>query len=187
MCKAGSYDEVGTMMERVESGYGRLDVLVNNAGVHCGGRIQHLPVEDWDLVLRTHLYGSFHCAKAAVPLMRTAGGGSIVNVISVVGVRGFPGDVAYSSAKAGMIGMTKSLALELVRYGIRVNAVAPGFVATEMTEALSEEGSEAVQSMVPMGRPAEPEEVAGVVSFLSGPEASYVTGATYAVDGGVLA
>jgi 3-oxoacyl-[acyl-carrier protein] reductase len=121
--------------------------------------------------------------------MRAAGGGSIVNVISVLGVvRCFPGDVAYSSAKARMVGMTRSLALELVRYGIRVNnAVAPGFVATEMTEALSEKGSEAVRNMVPMGRPAEPGEVAGVVSFLSGHEASYVTGAVYPVDGGILA
>ena len=183
----GSYEEVRAMMERVESKHGHLDVLVNNAGVHRGGRIQHLAVEDWDLVLRTHLYGSFYCAKEAVSLMRTAGGGRIVNVVSVVGVRGFPGDSAYASAKAGMIGMTRSLALELVRYGILVNAVAPGYVATGMTEDLSEEGREALQNMVPMGRPAEPEEVASLVLFLSGPEASYVTGATYAVDGGILA
>ncbi len=175
------------MMGRVESEHGRLDVLVNNAGVHRGGRVQHLAVEDWDLVLRTHLYGSFYCAKEAVPLMRAAGGGRIVNVVSVVGARGFPGDSAYASAKAGMIGMTRSLALELVRYGILVNAVAPGYVATGMTEDLSEEGREALQNMVPMGRPAEPEEVASLVLFLSGPEASYVTGATYAVDGGILA
>ena len=184
----GSYEEVRAMMGRVESEHGRLDVLVNNAGVHRGGRVQHLAVEDWDLVLRTHLYGSFYCAKEAVSLMRTAGGGRIVNVVSVVGARGFPGDTAYASAKAGMIGMTRSLALELVRYGILVNAVAPGYVATGMTEDLSEDGSrEALQNMVPMGRPAEPEEVASFVLFLSGPEASYVTGATYAVDGGILA
>lgn len=183
----GSYEEVRAMMERVESEHGHLDVLVNNAGVHRGGRVQHLAVEDWDLVLRTHLYGSFYCAKEAVPLMRAVGGGRIVNVVSVVGARGFPGDSAYASAKAGMIGLTKSLALELVRYGILVNAVAPGYVATEMTEDLSEEGREALQNMVPIGRPAEPEEVASLVSFLSGPEASYVTGATYAVDGGILA
>ena len=183
----GSYEEVRAMMGRVESEHGRLDVLVNNAGVHRGGRVQHLAVEDWDLVLRTHLYGSFYCAKEAVALMRAAGGGRIVNVVSVVGARGFPGDSAYASAKAGMIGMTRSLALELVRYGILVNAVAPGYVATGMTEDLSEEGREALQNMVPMGRPAEPEEVASLVLFLSGPEASYVTGATYAVDGGILA
>ncbi len=183
----GSYEEVRAMMGRVESEHGRLDVLVNNAGVHRGGRVQHLAVEDWDLVLRTHLYGSFYCAKEAVPLMRAAGGGRIVNVVSVVGARGFPGDTAYASAKAGMIGMTRSLALELVRYGILVNAVAPGYVATGMTEDLSEEGREALQNMVPMGRPAEPEEVASLVLFLSGPEASYVTGTTYAVDGGILA
>ena len=183
----GSYEEVRAMMGRVESEHGRLDVLVNNAGVHRGGRVQHLAVEDWDLVLRTHLYGSFYCAKEAVPLMRAAGGGRIVNVVSVVGARGFPGDTAYASAKAGMIGMTRSLALELVRYRILVNAVAPGYVATGMTEDLSEEGREALQNMVPMGRPAEPEEVASLVLFLSGPEASYVTGTTYAVDGGILA
>jgi 3-oxoacyl-[acyl-carrier protein] reductase len=183
----GSYEEVQSMMERVESEHGHLDVLVNNAGVHRGGRVQHLTVEDWDLVLRTHLYGSFYCAKEAVPLMRAVGGGRIVNVVSVVGARGFPGDSAYASAKAGMIGMTRSLALELVKYGILVNAVAPGYVATEMTEDLSEEGREALQNMVPMGHPAEPEEVASLVSFLSGPEASYITGATYAVDGGILA
>ena len=183
----GSYEEVRAMMGRVESEHGRLDVLANNAGVHRGGRVQHLSVEDWDLVLRTHLYGSFYCVKEAVPLMRAAGGGRIVNVVSVVGARGFPGDSAYASAKAGMIGLTRSLALEFVRYGILVNAVAPGYVATGMTEDLSEEGREALQNMVPMGRPAEPEEVASLVSFLSGPEASYVTGATYAVDGGILA
>ena len=183
----GSYEEVRAMMGRVESEHGRLDELVNNAGVHRGGRVQHLAVEDWDLVLRTHLYGSFYCAKEAVSLMRAAGGGRIVNVVSVVGARGFPGDSAYASAKAGMIGMTRSLALELVRYGILVNAVAPGYVATGMTEDLSEEGREALQNMVPMGRPAEPEEVASLVLFLSGSEASYVTGATYAVDGGILA
>ena len=175
------------MMGRVESEHGRLDVLANNAGVHRGGRVQHLAVEDWDLVLRTHLYGSFYCAKEAVPLMQAAGGGRIVNVVSVVGARGFPGDSVYASAKAGMIGMTRSLAQELVRYGILVNAVAPGYVATGMTEDLSEEGREALQNMVPMGRLAEPEEVASLVLFLSGPEASYVTGATYAVDGGILA
>lgn len=183
----GSYEEVRAMMGQVESEHGHLDVLVNNAGVHRGGRVQHLAVEDWDLVLRTHLYGSFYCAKEAVPLMRAAGGGRIVNVVSVVGARGFPGDSAYASAKAGMIGLTRSLALELVKYGILVNAVAPGYVATEMTEELSEEGREALQNMVPIGRPAEPEEVASLVSFLSGPEASYITGATYAVDGGILA
>ncbi|MHB1710308.1 MAG: 3-oxoacyl-ACP reductase family protein [Acidimicrobiales bacterium] len=176
-------DEVDAAFARIEAELGPVGVLVNNAGLHIGGRIQAFAVEDWHRVVGTCLTGAFLCARRAVPEMVARRGGRIVNVTSVVGVNGYPGDAAYASAKAGMIGLTKALALELARDGIAVNAVAPGFVDTEMTRALAPSVLEQVARSIPARRQGSTEEIAQAVEFLvTGPE--YITGTVLTIDGG---
>lgn len=167
----------------VERVPGAVDVLVNAAGVHRGGRVEQLGDAAWAEVLATNLTGAFTTARAVLPLL--ADGAAIVNIGAVVGLRGYPGDVAYGSAKAGLSGLTQTLAMELAPRGIRVNLVVPGFVDTEMTAGLTDASRATIVDGIPMGRPGRADEIADVVWAVAG--ASYMTGSTVAVDGGLLA
>jgi len=170
-------------MALVEQSSGSVDVLVQSAGVHRGGRLDRLGDDAWEEVLATNLGGAFRVARAARPLLTE--GSCIVNIGAVVGLRGYPGDAAYGSAKAGLAGLTATLAMELAADGVRVNLVVPGFVDTTMTAGLSGASRSAVVDGIPMGRPGRPEEIADVVWAVAG--ATYMTGSTVAVDGGLLA
>ena len=165
---------------------GRLDILVNNAGITRDNLAMRLNEEDWDAVLDTNLKGAFFCAKAALrPLLRAREAGRIVNISSVAGLVGNAGQANYAAAKAGLLGLTKSLAREVASRGITVNAVAPGFVTTEMTDALPEELREAAVKAIPLGRFGAPEDIAEAVAFLASPAARYITGQVLSVDGGM--
>jgi len=179
-----NYASIQRMIKEIESQFGRIDVLVNNAGQHRGRAIHKLPLEDWDTVLYSHLFGAFYCCREVIPLMLKQGYGRIVNISSVVGTRGWAGDCAYAAAKAGMIGLTKSLAREVATKGINVNAIICGFVRTDMTAGVNEKNIKMIESMIPMNRPAKPSEIAEAVTFLAG-AGSYITGASINVDGGM--
>jgi 3-oxoacyl-[acyl-carrier protein] reductase len=165
--------------------FGRLDILVNNAGITRDGLSMRMKIEDWDAVLRTNLTGAHLCAQQAIPSMLRQRWGRIINISSVVAQMGNPGQANYVAAKAGLIGLTKSLALELASRHITVNAVAPGFIGTEMTQALPEKAVEQLSSRIPLGRLGTPADVAGAVVFLSSEEAGYITGHVLAVNGGM--
>jgi len=164
---------------------GRLDILVNNAGFSVDTLLLRLKEEDWERVLRTNLTGVFHCTKAAVRAMVRGRYGRIVNLTSVVAEMGNAGQAAYAAAKAGVIGFTKSMARELASRGITVNAVAPGFVETDMTAGLSDEQKMFYTNVIPAGRIATPDEVAAAVTFLASPAAGYITGHVLHVNGGL--
>ena len=165
--------------------YGRVDILVNNAGITRDTLLLRMSEEDFDRVLEVNLRGAFLCMKQAARLMVRQRSGRIVNMSSVVGLRGNAGQVNYAASKAGLIGMTKSLARELAGRGVTVNAVAPGFIATDMTAALSEEAAKAINQSIPQGRMGTPEDVAEAVLFLSSEQAGYITGQVLCVDGGM--
>jgi 3-oxoacyl-[acyl-carrier protein] reductase len=171
----------------VEAELGQVRVLINNAGYTKDGLAIRYPTDAWDTTIDTNLRGSFLCARRALPGMLKARWGRIVNVASVAALRANAGQAAYSAAKAGVVGMTKSLAREVGSRGITVNAVCPGFVETKMTSATSPEARERIFSLTPAGRFGSPEEVAAVIAFIAGPEASYVNGAVISVDGGLSA
>ena len=164
---------------------GRLDILVNNAGTTADALVLRLKEEEWERALRVNLTGAFHCTKVALRVMIRGRYGRIVNLSSVVAEMGNAGQVAYAAAKAGLEGLTKSLAREVASRGITVNAVAPGFVETDMTAALSEEQRAFYTNVIPAGRVARPEEVAAAVAFLASPEAGYITGHVLHVNGGL--
>jgi 3-oxoacyl-[acyl-carrier protein] reductase len=165
--------------------FGRLDILVNNAGITRDGLSMRMKMEDWDAVLRTNLTGAHICAQQAIPSMLRQRWGRIINISSVVAQMGNPGQVNYVAAKAGMIGLTKSLALELASRHITVNAVAPGFIESEMTQALPEKAVEQLSARIPLGRLGTPADVSGAVVFLSSEEAGYITGHVLSVNGGM--
>jgi 3-oxoacyl-[acyl-carrier protein] reductase len=164
---------------------GELDILVNNAGVTRDGLLARMSDEDWDVVLDTNLRGTFNTCRAAVRGMMRRRAGAIVNVSSIVGVHGNPGQTNYSASKAGIIGFTKALARELGSRGIRANVVAPGYVSTRLTNELPEELREAMLANTPLGRFGDPEDVAGAVRFLCSDAAAFVTGEVLLVDGGL--
>ncbi len=179
-----SRDSVAAAFERALAEHGRLDHLVNNAGITRDGLLLRMKPEQWDEVVATNLTGAFHCTQAALKPMLKARYGRIVNITSVVGLMGNAGQANYAASKAGVIGFTKAVAREVATRGITVNAVAPGFIETDMTAAMSEKAREAVAAGIPMGRIGTPADVAGAVVFLVSDAASYVTGQVLAVDGG---
>lgn len=166
----------------VQQHWGGVDVLVNNAGIHLGGKIERLSTSDWQSVLETNLSGAFNTIRSVLPFLSQ--GGSIVNIGAVVGLRGFKGDVAYASAKAGLVGLTHALAIELADRSITVNVVLPGLTETGMVKALSESAKESLKSRVPLGRMASKEEIADVVWSVS--RSTYMTGSIVPVDGGLM-
>lgn len=180
-----SAQEANALVEGVLAKWGRLDILVNNAGITRDGLLLRLSEADWDEVLAVNLKGYFHCARAALRGMIRARRGRIINITSVVGIRGNAGQTNYAAAKAGVIGLTKSLAREVASRNITVNAIAPGLIDTDMTRALAPEVVAPLLAGIPLGRPGSAAEVAALVVFLAGTEAAYITGQVIAVDGGM--
>jgi 3-oxoacyl-[acyl-carrier protein] reductase len=178
-------EEAQALIEGTLTAFGRVDILVNNAGITRDNLLLRMRHEDWETVLRTNLTGVFFCCQAALKPMFRQRAGRIINITSVVGLTGNAGQANYAAAKAGIIGFTKSLAKEVASRGILVNAVAPGFISTDMTENLGEEVRRSFLERIPLGRPGEPEEVAEVVVFLASPASRYITGQVIVVDGGL--
>lgn len=179
-------DDVDNMFKKAVEKFGSVDILVNNAGLARDNFIMRMSEKDWDLVMNVNLKGAFFCTKAASRLMMKKRWGRIVNISSVVGVMGNVGQANYSASKAGLIGLTKSSAKELAGRNITVNAVAPGYIQTEMTAKLPEAAKEGFLSVIPLKRPGTPDDVAGVVSFLASDLAEYVTGQVIHCDGGMV-
>ncbi len=179
-------DQAAKLIADTVAGFGRLDILVNNAGITRDNLAMRMSEDDWDAVLTTNLKGAFLCAKAALrPLLKARESGRIISISSVVGIMGNAGQVNYSAAKAGLIGLTKSLAREVASRGITVNAVAPGFIRTDMTAALGHEVQEGILKTIPLGYLGEPTDIADAVAFLASPAARYITGQVISVNGGM--
>jgi 3-oxoacyl-[acyl-carrier protein] reductase len=185
-CDISDPADIQRLAEVVSKEHGWPSILVNNAGVTRDNLFLRLNEEDWDRVLDTNLKGAFFCIRHLTRGMLKERWGRIINVTSVVGQMGNKGQANYSASKAGLIGLTYSVARELAERGITVNAVAPGFIATDMTGVLGEEAQQQLKRQIPMGRIGQPEEVAGIISFLASPEAGYITGQVFRVDGGML-
>jgi len=181
-----SQEDVDALFKGVDEAFGRVDILVNNAGITRDNLMMRMKEEEFDEVLRTNLKGTYLCTRAVLRKMVRARWGRIVNVSSVVGLAGNAGQANYAASKAGLIGFTKSVAREVAQRGITVNAVAPGYVETELTGTLPEKVKGQILEQVPMGRFGQPEEISEVVAFLAGEGAGYVTGQTITVDGGMV-
>jgi len=166
--------------------FGRVDILVNNAGVTRDGLSMRMPVEDWDTVLDTNLKGAFNFVQALMRPMIKQRSGRIINISSVIGLIGNAGQANYAASKAGLIGLTKSLARELASRGITVNAIAPGLIETDMTGVLSDEIRQSILQKIPLGKLGQPDDIAGAVAYLASAEARYITGQVLAVDGGMV-
>ncbi len=180
-----SHRDVQDFFDTIVDECGRVDVLVNNAGITKDSLLVRMKEEHWDSVLAINLKGAFNCMKAAAKTMMKQRSGRIVNISSVVGVMGNPGQANYTASKAGLIGLTKTAARELAPRGITVNAIAPGFIETSMTAEMAEKAREAMLAQIPLGRMGQPEDVAEVVAFLASDKASYITGQVIHVNGGM--
>lgn len=182
-----SSNEAATnMIDQVVKEFGRIDVLVNNAGITRDGLLMRMKEEDWDAVITTNLKGVFNCTKAAVKYMMKQKAGHIVNISSVVGVMGNAGQANYAAAKAGVIGFTKAVAKEVAARGITVNAIAPGFIQTDMTAVLNEKQVEGMLASIPLRKLGDPSDIAKAALFLASEDANYITGQTLHVDGGMV-
>lgn len=179
-------ETVAVMVKETISVFGSLDILVNNAGITRDNLLMRMKEEEWDAVINTNLKGVFLCTKAVTRQMMKQRSGRIINVASIVGVSGNPGQANYVAAKAGVIGLTKTTARELASRGINVNAVAPGFITTDMTDKLSEDIKAEMLKQVPLARFGKPQDVARVVTFLASEDSSYMTGQTLHIDGGMV-
>jgi 3-oxoacyl-[acyl-carrier protein] reductase len=166
--------------------FGKIDVLVNNAGMIRDGLVMRMSIEDWDTVINTNLRGAFNFTQAIVRAMIKQRSGRIINISSVIGLIGGAGQTNYAASKAGLIGFSKSLARELASRHITVNAIAPGFVTTDMTAGLSDEIKKTIQGKIPLGKTGTPEDIASAVAFLASADASYITGQVLCVDGGIV-
>jgi len=184
-CSVMDFDEVMQAVEQIHKDFGSIDILVNNAGITRDSLLLRMKEEDWDLVLGINLKGVFNCTKAVARIMLKQRSGKIVNIASVVGITGNAGQCNYSASKAGVIGFTKSSAREFASRGVCVNAVAPGFIQTAMTDNLADDTKAQLEQQIPMRKLGTPEDVANVVVFLAGPTSDYVTGEVIRIDGGM--
>ena len=181
-----SNESATAMVDAAVKEFGRIDILVNNAGITRDGLLMRMKEEDWDAVLTTNLKGVFNCTKAAVKYMMKQKAGRIVSISSVVGLMGNAGQANYAAAKAGVLGFTKAVAKEVAARGITVNAIAPGFIQTDMTAVLSEKVVEGMLNTIPLHKLGDPEDIAKAVVFLVSDDAKYITGQTLHVDGGMV-
>lgn len=185
-CDVADRTSVEALVDRIDAEVGPLDIVVNNAGVTEDNILVRLSEDAWDTVVDTNLKGAFNVVRAVTRGMMKRRAGRIINITSVVGLTGNRGQVNYAASKAGLLGLTKSVAKELASRNILCNAVAPGFIETDMTAELTDEARSALQGQIALGRLGDPEDVAGVVAFLAGPDAAYMTGQVLVVDGGMV-
>lgn len=185
-CDISNFEDSKNLMDKCKEVFGKIDILVNNAGITKDTLIMRMKEEDFDNVIDVNLKGTFNCAKHASAIMLKQRFGKIINMTSVVGIAGNAGQVNYAASKAGVIGLTKSLAKELGSRGITVNAVAPGFINTDMTASLSEKVKEEASKNIPLKRLGDPEDIANLVGFLASDAANYITGQVINVDGGMV-
>ncbi|MEJ5183572.1 MAG: 3-oxoacyl-[acyl-carrier-protein] reductase [Rectinemataceae bacterium] len=184
-CDVTSESSIESAVESILASEGRIDVLVNNAGITKDGLVMRMKTEDWDAVLSANLRSAFIASRAVLRTMLRQRSGCILNISSIVGIHGNGGQANYAASKAGLIGFTKSLAREVGSRAVRVNAIAPGYIETAMTEVLPDTLKESMKTGIPLGRPGSPAEVAAAALFLCGPDASYITGVVLNVDGGM--
>ncbi|HEY6070874.1 MAG TPA: 3-oxoacyl-[acyl-carrier-protein] reductase [Chthoniobacterales bacterium] len=182
----GDHAAVQKVGAQILTDFTKIDILVNNAGVTRDGLAMRMSIEDWDTVINTNLRGAFNFTQSILRVMIKQRSGRIINISSVIGLIGNAGQTNYSASKAGLIGYTKSLARELASRSITVNAVAPGFITTDMTAGLSDEIKKTIQSQIPLGKTGTPEDIANTVAFLASADANYITGQVICVDGGMV-